>query len=323
GPRPAPPARERAAGADQPLLRHPDPPDAGDEGRHDARRGRRRAARRRPYRPRPLRPHGRADGQGSGDVPAVGHHVQRGGDPHPLPRRRRGAGARDQPHPAFGGRRPRRLHRRADPAAARRARHLHRRRRARRHPPAHPLRPAAAPAGSGADRQHRRRRRVAARTAQRGGGRRARAGLEHAHGRRPADERLRRRRHPAGRDGGRLRLRLARLHQGPRRAARRRAVRLARFHRPGLALEATPRRLHAPGRHLRRRLPLLARPPRGPLGRGPRQRPRPGAWPAADTGRRGGGAGHQSRLLRHARHGHRPDDIARKAGDARHSDQRP
>ena len=52
-----------------------------------------------------------------------------------------------------------------------------------------------------------------------------------------------------------------------------------RVHRPGLALEAAPGRRDAPGRHLRRRLPVCARPPYRPAGRGPRERPR--CWPAA------------------------------------------
>ena len=57
-----------------------------------------------------------------------------------------------------------------------------------------------------------------------------------------------------------MRFRLAGFHQGPRRAARRRAVRLSCFHRRSVALEAAARRVVAPGRHLRRRLPLRARP---------------------------------------------------------------
>ena len=51
----------------------------------------------------------------------------------------------------------------------------------------------------------------------------------HTHGRRAADERRRRGRRARERDGGRLRLRVARFHQGPGRAARRRVVRHEEF----------------------------------------------------------------------------------------------
>ena len=89
---------------------------------------------------------------------------------------------------------------------------------------------------------------------------------------------------PARGDGGAVRLRLARLHQGPRRAAGRRPVRLGGVHRRGLALEAAAGRLAAPGRHLRRRLPLRAGPQYRPPGRGPCQRPHPRARAGADPG---------------------------------------
>ena len=90
-----------------------------------------------------------------------------------------------------------------------------------------------------------------------------------------------------GRDGGRLRHGVAGLHQGPGRAARRGAGRVGGGDRRGVALEAAGRRLDAAVRHLRRGLPLCARPQHRPSGRGPRERPRPGPRAGADPGHHG------------------------------------
>ena len=70
--------------------------------------------------------------------------------------------------------------------------------------------------------------------------------------------------------------------KGAGRAGRRRHRGHPRFHRRGLALEAASRRLDAPGRHLRRRLRLRARPPRRPACGRSRQCPRAGAGAVAD-----------------------------------------
>ena len=86
----------------------------------------------------------------------------------------------------------------------------------------------------------------------------------------------------AARHGGGMGLRLARFLQGPRRARRRCDRGLARFHRRRLALEAAPRRLDAPGRHLRGGLRLRARPPCRPAGGRSRQCQGAGARPVAD-----------------------------------------
>ncbi len=70
-----------------------------------------------------------------------------------------------------------------------------------------------------------------------------------------------------------------------------------RFHRRGLALEAAAGRLDAPGRHLRRRLHLRARPSRRSACRGSRQRARAGAGAVADQGHGGAGARNQPGVL--------------------------
>ena len=95
-----------------------------------------------------------------------------------------------------------------------------------------------------------------------------------------------RRRPPPERRGGlgrpgrglrvRLRHRVARLLEGAGRARGRRALRLARADRRGLALEADARRGDAPGRRAGRGLPVRARPPRGAARGGPRERARAG-----------------------------------------------
>ena len=84
-----------------------------------------------------------------------------------------------------------------------------------------------------------------------------------------------------------LRHRLDRLHQGPRRAGGRRAGRLARADRRGVALQADARRRAAPGGHRRRGRAVRARPPRRAARRGPRATParwprRPGAIPGVE-----------------------------------------
>jgi len=78
------------------------------------------------------------------------------------------------------------------------------------------------------------------------------------------DGALRRHRHRSPRHGRALGHSVDRLHQGPRRPARRGAGRLTRPHRRGVADQAAARRRHAPGRHLRRGLPVCARSPRRP-----------------------------------------------------------
>ena len=90
--------------------------------------------------------------------------------------------------------------------------------------------------------------------------------------RRAADERRGGQRRRRGRLGGRVRQRVAGLHQGPRRPGRRLPGRLGRLHRGGVALEADARRRHAPVGHRRRGGPLRARPPRRAPGRRPRPR---------------------------------------------------
>ena len=77
--------------------------------------------------------------------------------------------------------------------------------------------------------------------------------------------------------GGRLRHRLAGLHQGPRRPGRRVPGRLGGAHRRGVALEADARRRDAPGGIVAAAGLLRARPPRRAPGRRPRARAR--AWP--------------------------------------------
>ena len=104
---------------------------------------------------------------------------------------------------------------------------------------------------------------------------------EDAPRRRAAAERDDRERRRAGRRRARIRQRLAGLHQGPGRAGRRGARRVAGADRRRLALEADARRRDAPGRDRRRRRPVRARPPR----RAARRRPRAGA--AAGRGARG------------------------------------
>jgi threonine aldolase len=87
---------------------------------------------------------------------------------------------------------------------------------------------------------------------------RPRAGLATHPRRRAADERRRGQQGRRRRLGGRLRQRLAGLHEGPRRPGRRLPGRLGRLRRGGVALEADARRRHAPvGRRGRRGLYAL------------------------------------------------------------------
>ena len=95
-----------------------------------------------------------------------------------------------------------------------------------------------------------------------------------AHGRRAADERRRGLRRARRRDGRGLRHRVAGLHQGPRRAARRLPRRLGRADRGGVALQADDRRRAAPGGDRRRRGAVRARPQRRAARGGPRATPR-------------------------------------------------
>ena len=80
--------------------------------------------------------------------------------------------------------------------------------------------------------------------------------------------------HERGAVRGRVRHRLVGLHEGARRAGGRRARRLARADRRGVAMEAAVGRGVPPVRDRRRRLPVRARPQRRAAGRGPRERAR-------------------------------------------------
>ena len=123
--------------------------------------------------------------------------------------------------------------------------------------------------------------------------------------RRAADERGGGQRRRCRRLGRRLRQRMARLHQGPRRPGRRVPGRLGGLHRGGVALEADDGRRHAPVGHHRRGRPLRARPPRRAPGRRPRARPPPGRGPrrAARRRARPRHRADQHRHLRGARRG--------------------
>ncbi len=83
-----------------------------------------------------------------------------------------------------------------------------------------------------------------------------------------------------------VRHRLARLHEGARRAGRRRAGRVARADRRGVALQADVGRLAPPGGDHRRGRAVRARPPRRPAGRGPRERAGARRGPGRDPGHR-------------------------------------
>ncbi len=133
--------------------------------------------------------------------------------------------------------------------------------------------------GGGADRQPRRRRVLERRGAARGHRCRACAWAVHPHGWRAADEC----RGGAGRAGDRshrrLRFGVARFHQGPGCTFGRRARRIERVHRPGMAVEAAARRLDAAGRHVRRRVSLCAWSTTSTGS--PRTMPTPSRWRAA------------------------------------------
>ena len=102
---------------------------------------------------------------------------------------------------------------------------------------------------------------------------------------------------PRARDGGGLRQRLARFHEGLGRPRRRRPGRQPRVHRPGLALEAAHGRRLPPGRHRRRRLPVCAGPQHRPPGRRPRERQAPRPRPGPDSRHHRGGPRDQPGLL--------------------------
>ena len=195
-------------------------------------------------------------------------------DPHALPPRRRDdraesrtsltrRGARTPPSPACRccPSRPAPFRRRRRGAAIRGA----------------PLRPAAAPPGGRADRQHGRRRRLAARTRRGRAVAREQGWRTHMDGARLLNAVVAAGIPPAEIVAGFDTVWLDFTKGLGRRSAP--CCPAARVHRPGLALEAAARRLHAAGRHLRRRLPLRPRPPRGPARRGPRQRAGPRARP--------------------------------------------
>ena len=114
---------------------------------------------------------------------------------------------------------------------------------------------------------------------------------------------------PAARVDARLRHRVDRLQQGPRRPDGRGAGRLARADRRGVALQADAGRRAAPGGHRRRGRAARARPPRRPPGRRPRQR-------ARARGRAGGDAGRGDRPGR-GRDQHRRLPRAGRAGAVR------
>ena len=137
-----------------------------------------------------------------------------------------------------------------------------------------PLRAAVAAGVDRADHQHRGRAGVAARADAVGARRRARGGDARAPRRRAADERRRGLRRAGARLGEPVRHRVAGLHEGARRAGRRRAGRLARADRRGVALQADVGRGDAPGGDRGGGRPVRARPPRRAAGRGPRERAR-------------------------------------------------
>ncbi len=120
----------------------------------------------------------------------------------------------------------------------------------------------------------------------------ATAGVRDAPRRRPALERPRRHRGPAGGVRRALRHRLGLPVQGPRRAGRLGAGVLGRADRRGAGLAQAARRRDAPGRHPRRGRPARPRPPRRAAGRRPRPRPPAGRdvptarRPASSTRRR-------------------------------------
>ena len=221
----------------------------------------------------------RAAGQGSRGVPAFRHDVQPGGDRHALPAGRGDPGARIVAHPVKRRRRSGSDRGRADQGTARRTRPVHRGYAGRGDPPGVALFADAAPRGGGADRQSRRRRVLERRCAARGHRCRACTRAVHAHGWRTADEC----RGGAGRAGDRshrrLRFGVAGFHQGPGCTFGRRARRVARVHRPGMAMEAAARRLDASGRHVRRRLSSM-RWSTTSIGL-PRTTPTPSRWRAA------------------------------------------
>ena len=172
---------------------------------------------------------------------------------------------------------------RADQGTERRARHVHRRYAGGGDPSGVALFADAASGRGGADRQSRRRRVLERRGVACGHRCGACARAVHAHGRRAADEC----RGGAGRAGDRshrgLRFGVVGFHQGPGCTFGCRAGRLARVHRPGMAVEAAARRLDAAGRHVRRGVHLRAGAQHRPPGRGPRQREVAGTRHGADS----------------------------------------
>ena len=205
----------------------------------------------------------------------------------------------------------------ADPGPEGRTRTVHRRYAGRGDPPGVALCADAASGGGGADRQPRRRRVLERRCTARGDRCGARTRAVHAHGRRAADEC----RGGVGRAGDRphrrLRFGVAGFHQGSRCTFGRRACRIARVHRPGVALEAAARRLDAPGRHLRRGVHLRAGTQHRPPGRGPCQREVAGARHGADPRHHRGDAGDQPGVLRHRGHRHDRRCVRRQAAARR------
>ena len=253
-----------------------------------ARRGRRRAAPRRPdghrargARRRAARPRGRG-------LPAVRDDVQRDRDPAARPPGRR----RDPPRPRDpsaalrGAAAPAALSGAVHDGRRRRRRACSRRRRSTRRSARTP--PATATPRARASCASSSRRTWAAAASGRSSRCEAVLDVARAHGLRTHLDgaRLMNAVVASGVDaadvGRRLRQRLARLHQGPRRAGRRVPRRVGGAHRRGVAVEADARRRDAPGGDRRRRRPVRARPPRRP----PRRRPRPRA-----AARRGSGRG--------------------------------
>jgi hypothetical protein len=238
---------------DRPLQRHRDPPHRRDAPVHVRGGGGRRAEARGSDR-EPAAGDGRGSPrQGGGRVPAVGDDVQRDRAARALPAGRGDAGPPHRASHSLRDRRPRRAGRGQHPAARRAAWPVRRGGAGGGHPPRLPSLPPQPPGVGGADQQPGRWLDLAARARAGRDRRRPPPSPLHAPRRCPAPERGRGQRCRRPRLGGAVRLRLDRLHQGARGAGGRRAGRLARVHRRGVAAEAADGRRHAAGRHHRRR----------------------------------------------------------------------